>query len=51
MVVAGRPARKTEVDDSELESRLITELASGSGVRDAAAAVAGAARSAPQAGL
>ncbi|MGO9343215.1 MAG: 16S rRNA (cytidine(1402)-2'-O)-methyltransferase [Acidimicrobiales bacterium] len=41
VVVAGRPVQKPEIDDRELESRLVIELASGSGVRDAAAAVAG----------
>jgi 16S rRNA (cytidine1402-2'-O)-methyltransferase len=40
VVLAGRPAERSEIDESELESRLLTELASGSGVRDAAAAVA-----------
>ncbi len=40
VVVAGMVRGATEVDESELESRLIEKLASGSGVRDAAAAVA-----------
>jgi 16S rRNA (cytidine1402-2'-O)-methyltransferase len=40
VVLAGRPSGRPEIDESELESRLLTELASGSGVRDAAAAVA-----------
>jgi 16S rRNA (cytidine1402-2'-O)-methyltransferase len=40
VVLAGTPAGAPHIEDSELESRLADELASGSGVRDAASAVA-----------